>query len=273
MPKITNEINELKKEYDEARNNPDVFYAADFLKRGGSVIDTDGERKTISNVIVSWMEKDNPLLKVSPVKTSLSYIINHSGKQTGKTQISNRFEELTAMALFKRRNYENSDIDYVVDYQVPIERSKNKTKGIGKIDLVAVSHRKKKIYLMELKRHSNVQESLLRCVAESYTYYRQIDKGELAKQVASSEKLKVDMKKSNDDICLTSVQTYEVLPAVMVFENQRQHNQYMSKHFNKVRTLMKDLNVSMFVIKAPKDYRDKNFAEIIPTSEILDITG
>ena len=272
MPRIMNDINELQNEYKEAVASPDTFYKAELLKRNGAVIDKDGAKKTISDVIVSFMENDNPLLKVKQITNKLPYIINHSGKRAASTRNSNRLEELTAMALFNRTIYEGSDIDYVVDYQVPIERTKEKTSGIGKIDLIAVSHTKRKIYLMELKRHSNVQESLLRCAAECYTYYMQIDKLLLAKQVANCEKLKADMEKCNDPANISAIEYYEIIPAVLVFENQRQHMQYESKHFENVQGLMKSLNISMFIIKAPQGYRDKDYDKLIQKCTVLDIT-
>ena len=265
--RVTNKIDELKTDYEQAARQADTFYTAELLKRNGAVIDENGERKAISSVVASWMSHSNPLLNVKPVNMSKRYIINeHTGNPTTQTVNSTRLEELIAMELYKKTDYEGSDIDCVVDYQAPIERaSGGKTKGIGKIDLIAVSHSNRKIYLMELKRHGNVQESLLRCVAESYTYFMQIDKEKLRNEVARSKKI-------NEFPLRNDVKNYEVLPSVLVFENQRQHSQYKSPYFYKVKELMKSLGVSMFVIQVDQGYTDRAYKQYIPNCQILDVT-
>lgn len=272
IPRVTKKLNDLQREYENAANKPNTFYAEEFLKNNGSV-KVGNRKETISNLIVSWMERDNPLLKVNQITTEDVYIVNHSGNPTTDTVNSNRYEELIAMELFKRTNYSNSDIDYVVEYQVPIERVKGeKISGVGKIDLVAVSHSKKQIYLMELKRHSN-KESLIRCAAESYTYYKQIDIAKLAKEIANSIKLKKDMEENCDNRKAEMVAEYEVVPSVLVFENQRQHSQYGSEYFDKVKNLMNKLKISIFVIEVPNGYEDKNHAVYIPQCKIKDVTN
>ena len=62
-------------------------------------------------------------------------------------------------------------------------KKKDRSTNYGKVDLVSVSEAKKEIYLMELKTYSS-EETLLRCVCECYTYWKQIDHNKLANEIA-----------------------------------------------------------------------------------------
>ena len=174
MPRVTNTIEEISYDYDKAKKNHDVFYAQSFLNRNGCLIDNDKKKATISNQIADWMLGANPLLCVKeiPMPEGMTYLIPwHSGEPTTQNLNSNREEELVAMTLSKKDSFDNSDIDGFVDYQVPIYRGHEfQSEHIGKIDLVSISHKGKKIYLMELKKYAS-KETLLRCVCECYTYW------------------------------------------------------------------------------------------------------
>ena len=249
MPRVTNTIDEISDDYENAKKNSNVFYAQPFLNRNGSLIDKDNNRVTISNQIAEWMLHSNPLLCVEPIPMpeKKSYLIeNHKGEPTTQTKNSNREEELVAMALFKKKEYSHSDIDRFIDYQVPIYRGhEHENEHLGKIDLVAISRENHKILLMELKKYSS-DETLLRCVSEIYTYYKQIDADKLKEEIANHQ--------TNNDVL-----NYEVVPAVLVFKNQRQHTQYTCENYDKVKELMKKIDVSMYIIDSTVQFDSKQY--------------
>lgn len=261
MPRITNTIEEISCDYNKAKENPNVFYAQSFLNRNGCLLNSDNNKVTISNQIAEWMLSSNPLSSIKKIDMpkDMTYLIEwHSGNPTTETKNSNREEELVAMSLFKKKVYPHSDIDCFIDYQVPIYRGhEHENEHIGKIDLVAISHKNHKVLLMELKKHSS-DETLLRCVSEIYTYYKQID----------SEKLKKEISERPNN---NAILEYEVVPAVLVFKNQRQHTQYTCKNYDKVKELMKDLGVSMYVIDSTMKFDSKQYAAYIEQCCITNI--
>ena len=258
MPRITNTIDEITKDYNYAKEKPDVFYAQSFLNRNGGLLDNDNNKVTISNQIATWMLASNPLYQVKKIRSNMPYWIERNGMPTTKTQNSNREEELVAMALFRKKDYTGSDIDRFVNYQVPIYRGHEyKDEHIGKIDLVAISHKDKRILLMELKKYSS-DETLLRCMCESYTYYKQICSCKLRKEISGQQGYE-------------SVENYQVIPAVLVFKDQRQHAQYESELFDKVKELMKDLGVSMYVIDSSVQFDSKQYDAYIDQCTITEV--
>ena len=262
MPRVTNTIREISYDYDMAEKKPDVFYAQSFLNRNGCLYDNDNNKVTISNQIADWMLHSNPLLHVKeiPMPANMTYLIDwHLGVPTTSTSNSNREEELVAMSLFNKKSYPSSDIDSFIDYQVPIYRGHEyENEHIGKIDLVAISHKNHKVLLMELKKYSS-DETLLRCVSEIYTYYKQIDSVRLITEIA---------KRLNNDTILE----YEVVPSVLVFKNQRQHAQYTCEIYDKVKELMRSLSVSIYVIDVPIQFNPKQYGDYIEQCIITEVT-
>ena len=261
MPRITNTIDEISDDYEKAKKNPNGFYAQPFLNRNGCLLDKDNNKVTISNQIAEWMLHSNPLLRVEhiPMPEEKSYLIDsHSGNPTTDTKNSNREEELVAMALFKKKDYSHSDIDHFIDYQVPIYRGHEyENEHIGKIDLVSISRKNHKVLLMELKKYSS-DETLLRCVSEIYTYYKQIDADKLKEEIANHQ--------TNNDVL-----NYEVVPAVLVFKNQRQHMQYTCGIYDKVKELMKDLGISMYIIDSTVKFDSKQYDAYIEQCSITEL--
>lgn len=261
LPRLTNSIVEISREYDNAKENSNVFYAQPFLNYNGCLLDKDNNKITISNQIAEWMLYSNPLLSVDKIDMpkNMTYLIEkHTGVPTTKTKNSNREEELVAMSLFKKKAYLHSDIDYFIDYQVPIYRGhEHENEHLGKIDLVAISYENHKVLLMELKKYSS-DETLLRCVSEIYTYYKQID----------AEKLKEEISKRPNS---GGVLDCEVVPAVLVFKNQRQHMQYICDMYGKVKDLMKDLGVYIYIIDSTVQFDSKQYDTYIEQCSITEV--
>lgn len=260
MPRKTKELSEISELYDKAEKTPDTLYAQPFINWKGSFEDKpSGERVVITDRIAKWMNCSNILENIKRVEMpeGKTYLVEtHTGQSTTENKNSNREEELFAMGLFNKKIYLNSDIHSFVDYQVPICRD-NKQENLGKIDLVSVSSKDKLIYIMELKKFDS-DETLLRCVAEIYTYYSQIDKKGLTAEVV-------------DKMNLGNSDEYKLKPAVLVFKDKLQHLQYESDLYSNVREYMHNLGIKMFVIKSEIPYDSKNIEEYINKCEIKEV--
>ena len=100
-----------------------------------------------------------------------------------------------------------------------------------------ISNNGNNVYLLELKREDNT-ESILRCVLEIYTYYKQLQHNKFLTDFYLSEKS-------------------EIIPAILVFRNSKQHCQFMSESKN-VKALMKKLGVKIFTIKPTYSITEAN---------------
>lgn len=74
------------------------------------------------------------------------------------------------------KNYEN--LGKIIDFQVPIKNTRNNL--AGKIDLISFSESNGILYLLEFKKPDS-KETLLRCILEAYTYYKQVNCSKLLK--------------------------------------------------------------------------------------------
>ena len=274
MPSIKRTLQDVEKLYKDKTANIQTFYSDKFLNDRGSIIDATGNRVVVTDWIAEQLIKDNLLENIGCICSPLPYLVDHPEKvedSSPKTK-GDREEEKVAHRLYERKDYSNSDIDIFIDYQVPIlrkkeskaEREKNKdkkTRKPGKVDLVALSEDKKEIYLMELKKHNaqnNNDESLLRCVCECYTYWKQICHHMLTTEIAKGRK---------DEYA-----HYKIVPAVLVFEGQYQHKQFRSGLLNHVQALMLKLGVRFFVISSDKEYVfDKTYEDYIKKCRIKEL--
>ena len=164
---------------------------------------------------------------ISVLTRSTSYKVEgHDG--VTENPDSNRAEERIALGMFGN-TYEN--IGKIIDYQTPLKNART-DKHVGKIDLL--SETDNEIWLIELKKYDS-DETLLRCVLESYTNYKMVD----------TIKLKQDFGLDPEK---------PVRPAAIVFRDQDQHESYQ-KPDSSVRKLMTALDVNLFVIaKENKEY-------------------
>ena len=107
---------------------------------------------------------------------------------------------------------------------------------------------------MELKKYGS-KESLLRCATEIYTYFKQIDKIKLIKEVVEKNRLESAVK-------------YKVVPTVLVFEGKHQHLQFRSGLLSNVQKLMKKIGVRFFVITSSEPYNSLDFSRYINNCKI-----
>ena len=114
---------------------------------------------------------------------------------------------------------------------------------------MSVSEAKKEIYLMELKTYSS-EETLLRCVCECYTYWKQIDHNKLANEIA--------LKYSKPEYAF-----YKVVPTVLVFDGQYQHLQLRSGYLHSLQELMVKYGVRFFVIASDEEFKFETYREYL----------
>ena len=233
---------------------PETLYIDDIVKGKSSMPDEKGNHVVATDYLAKKLIETNLLDNIQPVEmpADKTYIVEtHNGEITTSNENSNREEERTAIELFKHYHYDSGRPYFFADYQTPICRSTqvktDENQHIGKIDLIYVSKYNQTIYLTEYKRYDN-PESLLRCVTEIYTYYKQIDKLRLAQEIAKCTGIEF--------IC-----DYKVVPAMLVYEGQLQHLQFRSNLFTNVQKLMHKLGIRFFIIHSDKKHNEEGFFE------------
>lgn len=202
------------------------FYKANFVNYRGKTKKTEGGR-WYSEIIAEWLLNHLDLFDIiHEVERSTSYNTNHTGELGEKT---NRVEEYVAKLLF------NSETDYkeigkIIDYQTPLKNpGGSENEGLGKIDLLSRNDGAKCIYILELKKDSS-EETMLRCVLESYTYLRTISKEKLF-----------------NDFGIPS--EYELKAAPLVYLSSVQDEEYSDQDRKYLHLLMEKLNSKPFFIK------------------------
>jgi hypothetical protein len=119
---------------------------------------------------------------------------------------SNREEEMFAKRITGLRLPE---IGIVLDYQVPLKNT-SKDIGLGKIDMISFNEETDTLHLIELKYEKN-NETLLRAILESYTYYKRIDQNKMKDDYVIDYKFK-NRKAFNE----TNPVKIKVVPSVLV---------------------------------------------------------
>ena len=241
--------------YNKAKIIPSNFYADKFLNDRSCFLNEENRKRVIGNWIAEQLLDDKLLDNIDKVPSPDTYLIKGHTKPVPENTTGrvNREEEKVAHRLFEREDYTDSDIDFFVDYQVPICRDQakktDKSTNYGKVDLVSVSEKMREIYLMELKTYGS-SETLIRCVCECYTYWKQIYHDVLAQEVA--------YKYNKPEYA-----SYKVVPAVLVFDGQYQHLQFRSGYLHSLQELMKKYGVKFFVIASDMDYKFESYREYI----------
>ncbi len=256
---------EVQKKYYDIKNNPANFYAQPFLNDRSCFLDEEKRKRLTSNWIAEQLLDDKLLDKIDEIPSPDTYIIKSHTKPvpentTGKV---NREEEKVAHRLFEREDYTGSDIDFFADYQVPICRDstkkKDKSTNYGKVDLVSVSEEKKEIYIMELKTYSS-EETLLRCVCECYTYWKQIEHTKLKEEITNKINEELQKASSAKRVDYTD---YKVVPTVLVFDGQYQHLQLRSGYLHSLQELMVKYGVRFFVIASDKEFKFETYRDYL----------
>lgn len=200
---------------EEAIKCPDTFYQNKFVNYKGFC--KGNVKKLYTEIIADYLLKNiDKLNTIRTINRDKSYrITSHIGQKTN----SNRREENLAIEMFHKKRCE---FGMVLDYQIPL-KNKQSDKGTGKIDLLA--KKEDCIYILELKREDNT-ETLLRCILEVFTYFKQVNHSRLLQDYNIEPKVKI-------------------LAAPLIYKEGFQYQEYNdTKKHNKVIELMERLGVS-----------------------------
>lgn len=217
MKKLTEQ--EVIKQCEDYLNKIESLYSASFLNNRGRTYDGQYYSEIISKWLLCHIDKLNA---IEQIRRNDPYKIPTHNAEIEK--ITNRREELIAKLILRKKIV--GDIEFL-DYQVPIKNSRQ-DEGNGKIDLLAVNHKEKIVYIFELKKEDS-NESMLRCVLESYTYLKKVCK----------EKLLSDFDIPDD---------YILKASPLVFKDGRQYKEYNNTNQVYLHELMKRLDVEPFFI-------------------------
>ena len=214
----------------EAGKGISSLYQKNFVNWSGTSMDKNNP-EYYSEIISEWLLKNIDILVGNNIRqvSRENYKVFHPELDENAPK-TNREEERIAKELHKEKFYK--ELGEIFDYQVPLKKTQKDT-GVGKIDLVAFNKGENNVYLLELKRRDNT-ETLLRCVLEIYTYWKQLNE--------------VNFKKSFDFL----PEDAKVIPAILIFKDSDQYKQYKSGHKN-TRKLMKELGIQTFVV-TPSQY-------------------
>lgn len=241
----------IVKDYENKK--PEELYNWDVIEKESQCVVAD-RTVMVTDEIARRLLVDEKLQKIETVTSPKEYIVWHETDR--ETEDITRQEEWFAIKLCGRENF--GAVDEFLDYQLPIKRI-YRGSGYGKVDLAAICREKKEIYLCELKKPES-KETLLRCVTEIYTYFKQIDGRKLVDEIAKKNKCDAD---------------FTVVPAVLVFAGGFQHKQYLSSYHTNVKKLMEKLGVRTFIIETQGKTDIKTLKDIeicVETCDIKDIT-
>lgn len=163
----------------QAVGDIDSFYAQNFLNYRGITSDTKERYENIAAEFV--LENLAAFEKIRVVYRQFSYKTDgHERLVPDDNKINEikkgavrRQEEWLAKSMYGK-SYEN--LGKIIDFQVPIKNVHDNQvdKQPGKIDLISFSESDGALYLLEFKKPDS-KETLLRCILETYTYYKQVN--------------------------------------------------------------------------------------------------
>lgn len=220
---------------------PEILYTNSILNSKSCTLDEHGNNVAVTDYIAKKLLSTDVFDKIKPIDR-LKYLISYHNNETeNNSSEANSDEERIAIDLYNYHIYNESYL-YVADYQISTndDTDEDTATKSGIIDLVSVEPERKEVYLMKLKTPDNT-DSLLSCIAEIYTYFKQVNKVQLAREIG----LKYEFR-------LTGL--FKVFPAIIVFEGSKQHLQLRSKHYKNVQKLMLKLGIKFFVIKEDIPY-------------------
>lgn len=205
----------------EASIDMKSFYNAKMVNYKGKAKDAS---LYYTEIIAEWLLENfycfNDIKEISRKnKYKISAHIANIEKET------NRQEEMLAKRIYQQKKV--GELEFL-DYQVPL-KNKNTDKGVGKIDLLAVNHKEKCVYIFELKKEES-PETMLRCVLEGYTYLKIVCPKKLFSDYGLVDK------------------SYKLKAAPLVYMNGFQHREYKCSKRVCLHKLMKKLDCTPFYI-------------------------
>jgi TPR repeat protein len=190
---------EIIEKVHEALQSPTTLYRRGFVNYSGKV---GGQRYT--EIIARELSKNMAALRSIPtIHRQSSYKVDEHEELADrpKPENSNRDEEWFAIGMYGK-TYKH--IGKVIDFQTPLKAVSDSV--AGKIDLLSYNEEENTAYILELKKIDS-KETLLRCVLETYTYWKTVD----------GEKLLRDF----------GIEGVELRKAVLLFNNCTEYEEYL----------------------------------------------
>ena len=167
------------------KSKAEELYAKPFINYRSITKDTF---QLCTEVVAEYLlDNIDSLMSIPVVRRELKYRID--AHQTRTVPVgSNRKEEAIAIGLLRESldNGKTYDFGKVFDYQIPLKAKQSDS--CGKIDVVSESGND--IFLLELKKPDS-SETMLRCVLESYTYSRQLNKEKFLEEYGLSSSARI----------------------------------------------------------------------------------
>jgi len=206
----------------ESGSKWETLYNEDFINYKGETSD-----RPYSEIISEWLldGKLKYLQSIEEIHRG-SKGKHYNEHDTEKPEINGegRDEEDLAKIMFTRSTENNKSYDFgkIIDFQTPIKDIRDRK--AGKIDLLA--EQEDTIRFIELKRKGS-DETLLRCILEIYTYYKQVEHKYLLKDFKKPENTKI-------------------IPTVLVFRDSEAWRNYEDKNkYPKTHELREKLKVEV----------------------------
>jgi Holliday junction resolvase-like predicted endonuclease len=215
------------------------LYQADCIKRTGTTSDTnESYSEVIANELLLKIEEFD---KISKLRRGASYYIKEHNLFTFDLNLLHVEEKDFAKRI---TGLHLPEIGMILDYEVPLRNTNNDEK-VGDIDLIAFNDKTKTLNLIELKV-SNNQETLLRAILQSFTYFKQVDQPKLVRDFISDCKViraKALKEISPDDI--------KIVPSVLVTAKCNPFDELKEMELGtrpKLKALSSALGVNLFKI-------------------------
>lgn len=233
---------EIKEQITSALTTPEKIYNNKWVNRKGRTSDS---KELYSEVIAEELLFNlHKLREIPVVHREETYSPENHSKIIIDLKYSNKNEEIFAKRLV---GLELDKLGAIKNYQIPL-KDKNSDKT-GKIDLLSFNEKAKTLYIIKLKYKEN-EESLLRAILESYTYFKTVDQEKLIKDqkkliedIHNDEFLKELSDYNSDDI--------KVKPAVLVVPECsacEELNEIKNENRPKLEALAKALEVDCFIL-------------------------
>lgn len=189
----------------------DIFYREEILNRKGETKEGTLYSEVTAEIINNKFEKI--FSKIESLENKKGYFPNHKDLDPNEEKkLYNSDEKIRQKEKWKAKSYCN--IKGKVDglgkfcyFEMPIKRVNNTT--TGDIDLISYNSGTQKINIIELKKDDST-ETLLRCIMEIFTYYKQLNLAEVIKQFNENENFK--------DVLDKTIAT-KIVPTILIYKN------------------------------------------------------
>lgn len=222
------------------KTSPKDIYNLNAVNYKGRTPKRTKQNLLYTEIIGKYVLENKPLDHIKRINRTKPYkVASHyssSGSIITDRKDTNRLEENEVKELIefgiKNSNF-NDGLGSLKDYQIPVKET-NDNKKVGKIDLISINDETKTLYIIEVK-NSVSKESLLRCILEISTYYKQIVFDKLCDEY--------------------NIKGYRVKRAILIFKNTRPYFEYKDKIKHHYTNELLDDDIDVYIISKTNEYR------------------